>query len=502
MNRRLEPMNLTDYLLQNGGQEDIALTDGDGDHTYAELEARARAVAAALAELGLETGARVGLLAGNSLFWVVSYLAILRLGLVAVPVATVSSPSGVSRALEHVGCAAVLAGRDEAGLLGDNLPAGCILLAEEATAAPAAAWPPAPSVDPGADAVLAFTSGTTGTPRAVRVTHMNIQANTDAIIDYLGLQRDDRMLVVLPFYYCFGASLLHTHLRVGGRLVLCSTSTYPESVLDAIEQHACTGFAGVPSTYHLLLRASSLRTRALPSLRHLQQAGGKLPPSVVEELVAAQPGARVFLMYGQTEATARLSYLPPSEVLTRPGSIGRGVPGVRLRVVDESGADVRPGEVGEIYASGPSIARGYWRAPAASAAKFVDGGLRTGDVATVDEDGYVYVVDRKADFIKSWGYRISSQEVEAALMRMPELVSAAVVGAPDDRAGEAIVAFCALRAGAALTAADVLRFCRQQLARHMVPHRVVFLESLPLNPNGKVTKAVLRSLAAPVTTPA
>ena len=296
-------------------------------------------------------------------------------------------------------------------------------------------WPDAVPVDPDADAVLMFTSGTTSRPKAVRVTHGNIQANTDSIIKFLELRSDDRVLVILPFFYCYGASLLHTHLRCGGRVVLCNSFVFPETALDLLEREECTVLAGVPSSFQLLLRASTFTQRALPSLRLIQQAGGKLPPVLIEELLAAKPTAKLFVMYGQTEATARLSYLPPDKLPDKPGSIGKGIPGVELRVLDENGEPVPPGERGEIYATGANISPGYYDDPEGSAAKFTPYGLRTGDLAVVDEDGYIFIVDRRDDFIKSWGHRISSQEVEAAALRMEQLVSAAVDRRPGRRGG-------------------------------------------------------------------
>ena len=245
-----------------------------------------------------------------------------------------------------------------------------------------------------------FTSGTTAKPRAVRITHRNIQANTSSIIEYLDLSADDRMLAILQFYYCFGASLLHTHLRVGGSLALANSFVYPEVVLDLMVAAECTGFAGVPSTYQTLLRNSTFPKRQIQSLRKVQQAGGKLQTVLIQELVQAVPNGQVYVMYGQTEATARLSYLPPELLKTKLGSIGRGIPGVTLRVMNESGTEINPGEVGEIYAWGDNVSPGYLDDPEASAQKFVDGVLHTGDLATVDEDGFIYVVDRKADFIK------------------------------------------------------------------------------------------------------
>jgi acyl-coenzyme A synthetase/AMP-(fatty) acid ligase len=200
-------------------------------------------------------------------------------------------------------------------------------------------------------------------------------------------------------------------------------------------------------------------------------------------------------MYGQTEATARLSFLPPDKLATKLGSIGRGLHGTELSVVGEDGRPVAPGQVGEIVARGRNISPGYYNDPAATADKFAEGALLTGDLATVDEDGFIYIVDRKDDFIKSWGYRVSSQEVESCALGLPDLVSAAAVGVPDLEAGEAIQLFVVLRPGSSIGEAEVLARCREGLAKHMVPKRVTVIDRMPLNANGKIVKGELRRRA-------
>jgi acyl-coenzyme A synthetase/AMP-(fatty) acid ligase len=200
-------------------------------------------------------------------------------------------------------------------------------------------------------------------------------------------------------------------------------------------------------------------------------------------------------MYGQTEATARLSFLAPEMLPIKLGSIGKGIPNVDLRVIGEDSNPVKPGEVGEIIARGDNISPGYLNDPEASADKFVDGALHTGDLATVDEDGYIFVVDRIADFIKSWGYRVSSQEVESCVLQLDEIVSAAAVGVPDLAAGEAIHVFVILRAKSEITPDTIIAHCRKKLAKHMVPEVVTVIKSLPLNPHGKVIKSELRKMA-------
>jgi long-chain acyl-CoA synthetase len=493
----MRPANAADFLLENCSDGRAAILAQGRSHTYGELRAAAARLAGELASLGLQRGDRVGLLGQNSLFWAAAYLAAMKLGLVAVPFSTMLTPQDVSRHESWVECRAVLMERRQHRKYGQAFRETLPRISEEALdRAGPSAWPASPGdADPGSDAVLMFTSGTTASPKAVRVTHANIMANTASIISCLGLEPDDCMLVILPFYYCFGTSLLHTHLRVGGCLALSNTFTYPETTLDLMESAGCTGFAGVPSSFQHLLRLSTFSKRALPRLGKIQQAGGKLHDVLIRELRSAKPGARLFVMYGATEATARLSCLPPEMLDSKMGSIGRGIPGVELRVLGEDGSPVAPGAVGEIVARGENISPGYFNDPASSAAKFAGGALHTGDLATVDDEGYVYIVDRKDDFIKSWGYRVSSQEIESAVLELGEVVSAAAVGVPSLASGEAITAFVTLRPGSTLSPESIIAHCRGRLAKHMVPEAVTVVQKMPLNSNGKIVKSELRRLA-------
>lgn len=494
-------MNIADYLLEKARNEHIALFTKNSSHTYEELRSAAARLAGELTTLGLEPGQRVGLLGQNSLFWAAAYLATMKLGLVSVPFATMLTAKDVKRNATWVDCKAFFLERRQQRKFGE------IFNSENGLAIPVfsdelleqsgrSAWPAPPTdFDPDQNAALMFTSGTTARPRAVQTTHRNIYANSESIIEYLALDENERILVILPFYYCFGTSLLHTHLRVGGSLALCNTFTYPETAIDLMESAECTGFAGVPSSFQLLLRNSTFPRRDTPTLRKIQQAGGKLHSVLIEQLVKAKPNANVYTMYGQTEATARLSYLPPAKLSTKLGSVGQGIPGVELSVLNDDGKLTAPGEVGEIIARGDNISPGYFQDPEASAVKFIGGALHTGDLATTDEDGYIFIVDRKADFIKSWGYRISSQEVETCILRLDEVVSAAVVGVPDLEAGEAIHAFVTLKARSTLQSEAITEHCRQHLARHMIPGVIHIIKALPLNSNGKVIKSELREMA-------
>jgi acyl-CoA synthetase (AMP-forming)/AMP-acid ligase II len=301
-------------------------------------------------------------------------------------------------------------------------------------------------------------------------------------------------MAVLPFHYCFGTSLLHTHLRVGGSLVIDNRFMYPEAVLQRMRDTECTGFAGVPSHYQILLRRTSFARMSFPHLRYVQQAGGHLAPTFIKELRRAQPQVKVYVMYGQTEATARLAYVPPDLLDEKLGSIGKAIPGVTLRVLNEAGQEVRPGEQGEIVAEGKNIARGYWNDPRETAACFRDGKLYTGDLATVDEDGFIYVVDRAKDFIKCGGKRVSCRNIEEQLLEFEDVLEIAVIGVPDPLLGEAVKIFVVPKQKKQNGFAEHFQsFCKDKLPFQLLPREIVTLESLPKNNAGKILKQVLRN---------
>lgn len=499
-------MNLADYLLEHVTPGKTALITETASYTYEDVIRAADGMTRLLRDLGVQRGERVGIFADNSLFWVASYLGIIKAGGVVLPFYPTLEAAQFTALVELTGPKAFCMQDKYLRKYADQIPADASIVVESdkvagryakrfSVSVHAPGDPvPSTSVDERADlAALMFTSGSTGTPRAVMVSHRNIMANTNSIIEYLALDENERVMVVLPFYYCFGTSLLHTHLRANGSLVVNNRFAFPQVVLDQMEATECTGIAGVPSTYQILLRGSSFPNRQFPKLKKMQQAGGKLPNPFIEELRAAHPQVDYYLMYGQTEATARLSYLPPELQDEKLGSIGRGIPGVTLRVLDENGNPVPPGVTGEIVATGDNITLGYWQNPDATAKTFRDGALWTGDLARVDEDGYIFVVDRAKDFLKPSGHRVSSKQIEDHLVEIPDVVEAAVVGMPDDILGEAVKAFIVLRRSAGITVDDVLAHCKRAMAPYMIPKEIVVLHALPKNSSGKVDKASLKN---------
>ena len=336
-------------------------------------------------------------------------------------------------------------------------------------------------------AVILFTSGSTGNPKGVMLTHYNLIYNTNSIIDYLKLTKKDRVETVLPFYYCYGTSILHTHFRVGGSLVINNKFMFPQTVVEDINKYKCTGFSGVPSTYQILLRMTNIKDTKLPTLRYITQAGGKLPEIFIKQLIDILKGVDIFIMYGQTEATARLSYLPPYLINEKMNSIGCGIKGTQLMVLNSEGNSVKPGEIGEVVALGGNVMKGYFNDKEETDKVLKRGYLYTGDIAKVDDEGFIYIVSREKNIIKSGGIRISPKEIEDIILQIPEVVECAVIGVLDDILGEAVKAFVVLIENKPfIDYKYILDFCRKQLPTYKTPRYIEFLSTLPKNSSGKV----------------
>jgi acyl-CoA synthetase (AMP-forming)/AMP-acid ligase II len=268
---------------------------------------------------------------------------------------------------------------------------------------------------------------------------------------------------------------------------------YPRVVLEALATEGCTGFAGVPMTFEIIRRQVELSSLSWPRLRYLTQAGGAMAVDTIRWVRRSFHPARLFVMYGQSEATSRLSYLPPERAQDKEGSIGIPIPGVELAVVDGDGLELPPGEAGHLVARGENVTPGYLDEPAETRDILRDGWLWTGDLAYRDGDGFFFHVGRSKEIIKIAGHRVSPAEIEHALERHPEVAEAAVAGTKSDLVGEAAAAFVVRRPGSEVTEVELRRFCRELLPAYKVPASVTFVESLPRNRAGKLLR---RELAA------
>ena len=497
----------------------LLVIDGASRATYGQIDEGSDRVATVLVDQGVRRGDRVGLIADNSRAYVEAYYGILKAGGVAVSFSPASDESSLRGMIHDCGARGLVCGarhgkvaaalRDVEGLefiLGPTDPSGaadaptrtCRML--DAAALLVAGTPPPPrrAIAAADRAAIVYTSGSTRRPRGVVLRHANIVSNTASIVEYLELTAEDRVFVVLRFHYVYGKSLLNTHVAAGASVVIENQFLYPQRALDRLEREDATGFSGVPSTFAILLNKSNLASRSLPRLRYVTQAGGAMAPDLTRRLVAALPGKRIFVMYGATEASARLSYLDPADLARKVGSIGKAIPRVELRVLRDDGSESDVHEVGEIVARGPNIMEGYWNDPEETGAVLDAQGYHTGDLGFRDEDGFLYVVGRKREMIKSGAHRISPKEIEETLAEHGAVDEAAVVGFPDEILGEGIAAFVTLRPGAENVRPEALtEWCRRNLPPHKVPGRIQALDELPRNASGKIDKLALKASIAP-----
>jgi acyl-CoA synthetase (AMP-forming)/AMP-acid ligase II len=344
-------------------------------------------------------------------------------------------------------------------------------------------------------ALIIYTSGSSGAPHGVGQTFRNIVANTCSIVAYLHLGPDDRALLTLPLHYCYGRSVLQTHLARGGSVVLEGRTAFPASILESLREHECTGLPGVPLTFEMLRRQGDVAGSSFPRLRYVTQAGGAMAPETIAWAVDAFAPAEVFVMYGQTEATARLSYVPPESALRKLGSIGIPIPGVELRVTRPDGSEAAVGEVGELMARGENVTPGYVDDPEATASILRDGWLWTGDLASRDQDGFLFHEGRAKEILKVGGHRVSPSEIESVIASHPGVAEVAVVGRPDPLMGETPVAFLVVRSPSEATPDELKAFCSERLPRYKMPVRFVSIEAMPRTSSGKLARDELRHLA-------
>ncbi|MCI0621733.1 MAG: acyl--CoA ligase [Acidobacteria bacterium] len=499
---------MQDLLLSSAGHApaSVAVKSPDQTWSYERLLKRSRQYAQTLSLAGIVPGERVALLMENGPEYVAAYFGVFLAGAVAVPLDVKAQPAWLSMVLTDSEVAVLVTFPQQVRKMMTG-PLRCVVT-PSATLGPVppqiklmdADSQPCSEIDfrpdPSSPAVINYTSGSSGQPKGVVMSHRAILANTRSIATYLGLHREDRVMQILPFSYCYGASLLHTHFMVGGTVVIDNRFQYPSAVLGQLKRSRCTGFAGVPSTFHTLAARCVLRGSDYPHLRYVTQAGGRMEPDLVDAVREAIAPARLFVMYGQTEASARLTYLDPDRWLEKRGSVGRPIPGVALKVVQEDGAKASAGVTGEIWASGENLMNGYWRQPDETARVLVDGWLRTGDLGHVDADGFLYIKGRVRDLIKCHGYRISPAEIEVVVKQHPAIYDAVILGLPDPQCGEVVCVVLALKQGTVLSDEELKRHCRQHLPPIKVPRRILKVEQLPRSWSGKLQKEALLKLFA------
>jgi acyl-CoA synthetase (AMP-forming)/AMP-acid ligase II len=508
-----QPPTLVHHFLEESARaypDKVALIHDGVRVTYDEVNGKANLVARYLLDKGLKPGNRVSILMENSLEYVVSYYGVLKAAGVPVPLDTDLKLGGLK--LLHYGVEpkwVISATKFEKLLQSADLAGG--LMRGLILKAPALAWQgvslavqsleeifqdrparnPDIEIQESSLASIIYTSGSTGPPKGVLLTHRNIVSNTFSICEYLNLTPDDIQMVVLPFFYVMGKSLLNTHFAAGGTIVINNKFAFPAAVLNEMVAEKVTGFSGVPSTYAYLLHRSPLAAYRdkLTALRYCSQAGGHMSRAIKEGLRHVLPAhTLIYIMYGATEASARLSYLRPERYADKMDSIGQAIPGVTLLVLDPAGNEAPPGQMGELVAAGPNIMQGYWKDPEGTAKVLNGAWYHTGDQAYQDSEGYFYLVGRKDDLLKVGGHRVNPREIEDTLMASGMLLETVVLGLPDGLLGHRLVTL-AVPIAAGLNESTLLSYCAERLPKFKLPSEVKLARALPKNANGKIDRA-------------
>jgi long-chain acyl-CoA synthetase len=501
-------MTIPDLFARSAGRvpERPAIIFRDRRVTYRELQQLAGAATRLLKRTGIRAGDTVLLVSPNLPEFGVGYLGILMAGATVVPVNPLLKTEEVRYILEDSGAAAMVGVQASFATLQAaraGLGRGCPILSLDGPAPgeagdlslpPESGDLPSPSLPSRAAedvAVCLYTSGTTGRPKGALLSHRNLIANLESFRAVLPMTQEDVFLAVLPLFHAYGATVLFLEPLSIGATIVVEPRFVPEAVLRAIAQHRVTFFGGVPSMYAVL--AATPRPAADFSAWRLCVSGGAPLPVAVAEAFEARYGIPIYEGYGPTECAPVLTVNPPFGK-RKLGSVGPPIPQVELRIVDERGNLLPPGEVGEIVARGPNVMQGYLHRPVETAEALRDGWYHTGDLGRVDEDGYYYIVDRKTDLILVGGLNVYPREVELVLGSHPAVAEAAVIGTPDPVRGEAPKAFVILRNGQDVSTLDLLQWCRQRLANYKVPRSIAVVPDLPRTVTGKILKTEIRSM--------
>jgi long-chain acyl-CoA synthetase len=497
--------------FQDHPGEAVAVISRGRTTDYATLRAQVAAYAGGLRALGLEPGDRLAIVAGTNWYFVVTYLATLHAGLVAVPINPSEPAAAIRRQIVDTSARAVFIGPSAraavAGIEPDEVPSVEFAVMTGGDVDPQRApkvtfvgldellaHEPIPVTEREDDdlAVLVFTSGTAGSPKAAMLTHGSLRSNIEQVQAHpgRGLVPDDVVLGVLPLSHIFGLNVvLGATLHAGARVVLVERFD-PVSALDTIANHEVTVVTGAPTMWSAWASVPDADPNAFATVRIAASGAAKLDPALVD-VCRERFGIELSEGYGLTEASPVVT--SAVGVDGPPGSIGLPLPGIEVRLVDADGSDTLVGDPGEIWVRGPNVFAGYWNDPAATAAVLTpDGWLRTGDVAVVDDAGHLFIVDRAKDLIIVSGFNVFPAEVEEVLLQHPGIEAAAVVGVSHPHTGEAVKAYVVVADGGSYEEDEIIAFCADHLARYKCPSKVMFVDEIPVGVAGKVLRRTLR----------
>ncbi len=515
MDAALRRQTLADLLHRTAKRfpSKIAIICGDTVWSYATFDAICDRLATGLASRGVVKGARVAILARNSHAFAALRFALARLGAVLVPINFMLKAEEAAFILRHAGAELLatdsgLAEVARAAAALDTAVREFIWLPSEEKTAPApgmvafdelfanTAAPPQVELSGTDLAQIVYTSGTESLPKGAMLTHDAVIWQYVSCVADASICADDLALHALPLYHCAQLDVfLGPAIYVGSTNVITAKPT-PDNLLPLIERHHVTSFFAPPTVWISLLRSPLFDKTDLSSLQKGYYGASIMPVEVMREMSQRMPKVRLWNLYGQTEIAPLATMLGPEDQLRKPGSCGRAVLNVETRVVDDRMYDVAPGVVGEIVHRSPHLMLGYFHDDERTKAAFEGGWFHSGDLATIDDEGYITVVDRKKDMVKTGGENVASREVEEMIYRLPQVSEVAVVGVPHPRWVEAVVAVIVVKAEQSLSPDAVYAHCARHLAGFKVPRSVVFADSLPKNPSGKLLKRELRQAHA------
>ncbi len=482
---------LEDSAAENGDKTAMKLDDAE--LTYSMLDGASAHVAGMLRERGIDPGDRVGVMLPNVPYFPVVYYGILRAGGIVVPMNVLLKGREVEYYLSDPEAKLLFAWGDfaEAAETGaEATGADCILVKPGEFENQVGEAPPVTEVaDRGAEdtAVILYTSGTTGKPKGAELTHSNLKTNCGIVASSLAeITSDDVALGALPLFHSFGQTCgMNACISIGATLTMLPRFD-PVKALEIIQRDRVSIFQGVPTMYNAMLHCDRREEFDLSCLRLCMSGGSAMPEELMRSFEKAF-GCMILEGYGLSETSPVASFNHPDKE-RKPGSIGTPIDGVEMKLVDDDGADVAPGEIGEIVIKGHNIMKGYWNRPDATQEAIKDGWFHSGDMGKVDDDGYFFIVDRKKELIIRGGYNVYPREIEEVLYEHPAVQEAAVIGVEDEKMGEEVGAAVALKKGEDVSADELRSYVKEQVASYKYPRQIWFVDELPKGPTGKILK--------------
>jgi len=494
--------------VQRENPEKVAIKFKDREWTYQDLEVQTNKIANGLKKLGVGKGDRVGLLMLNSPYFIVAYFGIAKLGAIVVPINVMFKGPEITYLLNDSKAVTLITSpvfMPVAGEIRERLEtvkhvivqdvgqennfAGCVsmagLLEDES-----GEFSPDYGISPEDTAVFLYTSGTTGNPKGAMLTHSNLISNaagTAAVTESTG---DDITLCMLPMFHSFAwTCCVSLPIYCGGKIVILE-SFVPQVVLKTLIEEKITINAGVPTMYNVLLQVPDINPADFVNIRLSYSGGAALPGEVLKKF-DEKYGIKILEGYGLSECSP-VCTVNPYLGARKAGSIGVPLPEVECRIVDDSGNDLPRNTPGELLFKGPNVMKGYYNLPEATAETLRDGWIYTGDVGYMDDDGYIFIIDRKKDLIIVGGLNVYPREIEEVLYTCPKVAEAAVIGVMDSLRGETVKAVVALKQGETATEREIIKYCQERLANYKLPKVVEFVEALPKTSTGKILKRALK----------